>query len=440
MWTIAIGVVTYAISYPRALSMSTMEPFLKLALATLAIAGVLSLALRRRVIRPAFLRQGSLGHGVPWTAVAFLTFAANSVLWTDQRRVTATAVIFYTAIAVLAYLVASAAPARVLVRGIGLGAALVVGTSYLAVGRGTWQTSRELGWAEDTRTVFQGLYGHWNILAFTICLLIPAVLTYRPQTLLGRVLQLPLAVGAIAFTVPVGSATGMIAAAASFGAAIAVAAVGWLVRTHRRPRTGRRWLRLLITYVGVVVATTLATVAGYLAVTRVPAMLDKDVETLTERVPMWRVINEVWRDDHTWHGFGLGNVWPYHWFHTGGGDALQTIKDRFPLPVGHGHNGFLDLAIQLGIVGAFLYLVILVRAALLALHQLLAGGSQTSSWVLVTIATITVLSVTEPIWMTPLGWFLAVAAATAAEREHVRRGRPGPAHQRRREPVIASAD
>lgn len=430
IWTVAIGIIAFAISYPRALEMSTMEPFLKLAVVTLAIAGVLSFALRRRLIVPQFLRVGSLGHGVPWFAVLFLAFAAASVFWSVDRGSTARAVTLYTGLAVIAYLCASATHARALVRGLALGGLLVAAGSLVAADLGVARAYVPSNTAPGAPEVLAGLYGNRNILAYSACLLLPALVTYRPGTLAGRFLHVATAAAMAAFLILPASATGIITGVVVLAAALAVAALGWLARTGKRERYQRSWVRLTTVTIGAGAATAGAGTAVYLALRRVPELLSRDTETLSGRVELWRAVQDVWRERSFWDGLGFGAVWKYHWLHSAGGPGAAEVTDRAGFLVGHGHNGFLDLAIQVGAMGCVLYLAVMVRATFLALQRLRAGGSPGSSWTLVSVVAISALSLTEPVWMTPLGWFLVVALGTVAEREHLSTNRPRPAHAR----------
>lgn len=405
-----------------------MAPFMILAAVTVGLCIVVEVlaGLRSRA------RRGARGPrpSLPVSVALFLLFASLSLFWSANYALTMRALAFYIGVAALAVLASGFVSPKVFVRGLAIGLVLIAATSVASVPLDRWPTHARAGF-DGNMIVFQGLYRHWNILAYTLFLLLPALVTPLARRTGWRILQL-IAVIAVAFVfVPVKSATGMITGAVVLGAAAAVLVIRRVAR-RRTEHPSRRRRRRESTGHGrrVVPVATAVIVLGAIALvaTRIPALLHKDVATLSGRVPLWRAIAQV-GDERAWEGYGLGAVWSYHWLQAPRTATLDAINARIPYPLGHGHNGLLDTALQVGAIGSVLYLGIMARAVWLASRNLTDPSKVGSMWVLVSACAIAVGSITEPIWLTPLGWFVVVAMACVAERERrPARHRPRPRH------------
>src|SRR5690606_33821813 len=145
-----------------------------------------------------------------------------------------------------------------------------------------------------------GLYGNRNILALSVCLLLPAVVTYHPRSVAGQILKYPVALGLLAFMVLPESATSIITALLTAACALVVGAISWLVRTHRRMNYPRRRLRLLLAYVGCAAACAVSAVVVNAAFVRIPEALGRDTASLSGRIDVWRAVIGVWRADRSW--------------------------------------------------------------------------------------------------------------------------------------------
>jgi O-antigen ligase len=85
-----------------------------------------------------------------------------------------------------------------------------------------------------------------------------------------------------------------------------------------------------------------------------------------ERMAHWQSALEMWTE-HPWLGVGIGNYEPAY-----GRYALP----QWPLPLGHAHNYYLNIAAEAGVLGLGAYLVLWVTALIGAYR----GTRRTSGW------------------------------------------------------------
>ena len=121
-----------------------------------------------------------------------------------------------------------------------------------------------------------------------------------------------------------------------------------------------------------VVPAAIAAIAGLVAtwflleVSGVTRLLGRDA-TFTGRIELWRLVWEAIAR-HTWLGYGYQAFWV-----TPDGPA-GDIRARIPFPVPHSHDGFLDLWLELGIVGVALFSLVLLRALAHACRATVSGS------------------------------------------------------------------
>lgn len=364
--------------------------------------------------------------GIPWDVLLFLGLAALSVRWSINAPTTWQAVELYALVAAIALLIAANVTVPVLVDGLALGGVLVLAASLYA-------RHAQLPGAGPTPefpdSYMAGIGTHKNILAYTLVLALTAAVSVVPRTRLGWVARVA-AGGFILVGIYLAySGTGFIAAAAAV--ATSVFLIGF-------EHVGRRWARrkrLLVE--GAVVVAILATLA--LGKEFVFGWLGKD-DSLTGRVPVWNGIIAVAEHGPLWLGSGWGAVWGHPWQL-----APENIWAYRIYAVGglvtHGHNSFLDLLPQIGLVGIGLCLLVYLRTTARAVswrHRPDGGRTMAdaSRFLLVGIVGHLVLGLTEPLFTIPVGWFVLVLMVA------VRVGRPEPPptrvrgkHVRERVPV-----
>ncbi len=126
------------------------------------------------------------------------------------------------------------------------------------------------------------------------------------------------------------------------------AAVGMVLRT----RGVQRWLVLsgclTLACLGAA-AYSFVSVAALDETADVTAMgRRQDVGTLTGRLPLWE---ELWdaAAERPWLGYGYASFWNSR--------TIQDYSERFAWHIPHGHNAYLDLALNVGVVGLAFYVL-----------------------------------------------------------------------------------
>ena len=186
---------------------------------------------------------------------------------------------------------------------------------------------------------WSGVFFHKNsfgrIMALTTLvffLLLMGAREMRPIALSGIALSIALVLASLS------QASLIVAIACLTGA-------GVLSAVQRFPRRKR----LAVLFVGAMVAAF----AAVWAVQREESILGslgRD-PTFTGRTELWTVLLEKARV-HPWLGYGYGAFWRGA---TGmSGEVQQALQGWYPI---HAHNGFLDLVLELGIVGLLIFLV-----------------------------------------------------------------------------------
>lgn len=395
VWPVVLGVVIFALSYPRALGFS-MWASLAFASAAVAIAW---LAQVWRLPTPIYL---------PWTTLLLIAWMALSLIWTGNTSSTLAALLLYATLALLAIVLGSKIPSHRLFVGLSLGAGLLLGASVLAtqLSDGLLANFSYPMWTSVNGS-FNGLYGNRNILAYTVVILLPATLPTRRGNAWSKVGSLALLVACLSVLVMARSATGLIAAALvvlTWGALLALRSMSQL----RMPR---------VRLIAAICATALPLIAGITFADRLISGLGKNIGTLSGRTPLWTAILDETRSEAA-VGYGWGAVWNYHWLPAGASEVHDRINASLGSPLGHGHNMALDVLVQVGAVGVALFVVMQVRAVvqLLTTTHTSDGRNDEVTWALLTLLTISIVGITEPMWAMPLAFFLIVLVATLAER------------------------
>ena len=365
--------------------------------------------------------------GIPWDVLLFLGLAALSVRWSINAPTTWQAVELYALVAAVALLIAANVTVSVLVDGLALGGVLVLAASLYA-------RHAQLPGAGPTPefpdSYMAGIGTHKNILAYTLVLALTAVVSVVPRTRLGWVARVA-AGGFILVGIYLAySGTGFIAAAAA--AATSVFLIGVRARGSGKDATepsarGRRRGRRDPGDAGAGPGVRLRLAGQGRLADRAGAGVEGDHRRRRATVRCWLGSGwgAVW--GHPWQ-LAPENIWAYRIYAVGG-------------MVTHGHNSFLDLLPQLGLVGIGLCLLIYLRTAARAVtwrHRPDGGRAMedASRFLLVGIVGHLVLGLTEPLFTIPVGWFVLVLMV------QVRVGQPEPPptrvrgkHVRERVPV-----
>ena len=114
--------------------------------------------------------------------------------------------------------------------------------------------------------------------------------------------------------------------------------------------------------------------------------------TLTNRTELWRAVIEMIRQ-HPLLGYGYGAFW-LGWSGKSAYVSLAVLQDGDP-PFLHAHNGFLDLWLDLGLLGLATFALGFVLAALRAVSWVRATRTAEGLWPLVFLTFIFLYNFTE---------------------------------------------
>lgn len=345
---------------------------------------------------------------VPWPWLAFLGLALLSQAWTIQPFYTDVSITVYIQITVLALVAAANCEPLVIGWGMAIGGASVALLSLFAL----HQQVPGVEYSTEAGMVFGGIGTNENILSYTLTVSLAAALAVgRPRQRVASAAWTAVLAVLVYGVYRADSGTGFLTA---LGLVIAVAAMlAWpLARAVRR--------RVVVAFAaGGAVTLTLSVLA-------VSAFLDKDVTTFSGRVGFWRAIYDSTLALAPWLGSGWGAVWQHPWDPAANNHVAIDINYRAGYGLPHGHNFFLDVLPELGIVGVatvvlmVVYSVIQIRSC--GLHL---GGRdpQTGRLVFLVLISLLISGITEPMLTVPLGWW-SLALVVGLSRQRVQqRGR-----------------
>ncbi|MET0526018.1 MAG: O-antigen ligase family protein [Nocardioides sp.] len=376
---------------------------------------------------------------VPWPWLAFLALCTTSLLWTIDPASTRDSIMLYATLTALAVVVAANCEPEVVAWGMGLGGVAVVALSIYAFEKTMYGSSYPVYNDEGViELAFAGVGTNENILAYTLAVSLAAMLALgRPQRLPVLVAWLAvLGVHAYGFYLA-SSGTGYLA---TFS--ILLAAAGVLVWS--RLQTVPRRIRLAWA------ATTAAlSVAALLVVT---VGLDLELSTVSGRAPFWRATVASTVDQAPLLGSGWGAVWAHPWDLAPPNPVADDIYARAGYPLPHGHNFFVDVLPELGLVGILLTLFMVGYALREARSCGIRAGSPdpvSGRLFLLVLVSLLVSGVSEPMLTVPLGWWsLALVVALGRQgiptrgggREALHRPAEQPSDQRPVESRFSSAE
>lgn len=349
---------------------------------------------------------------VPWPWIVFHLLCALSALWTIDPHLTEYTNLLYLKITLIALVVAANCEPLVICAGLGVGGTVVVALSIYAFRQEMWGASYLAQVEPDVIvTVLAGVGTNENILAYTLTIALAAMLaTGVPRTLLGRAAWLLIAAINTYGLYLAGSGTGFVTVLVMF---LVVGAIGIWPSLRTRPRR-----HLVVGAAGIVGILSLG-------VTLVVVVLGKDLVSFSGRAPLWRAAWESTIERAPWFGSGWGAVWTHPWSMVPPNEVAQDIADRTGYPLSHGHNFFVDVLPELGLVGVALAVVMVVYAIREVVRSGVRGRDEVQiggRLVLLVLTAVLVYGVTEPMLTAPLGWW-ALVLVTATTRQRVRRGR-----------------
>lgn len=178
-----------------------------------------------------------------------------------------------------------------------------------------------------------------------------------------------------------------------------------------------RWKYLFL--IPVIIGISSVGIISYLFVTTNAELfagaLGKDL-TLTGRTNFWPLmIDKIW--ESPWLGYGFGAFWQG----LDGPSAYVWNASTFKAP--NGHNGYLDLCVQVGFIGVFLYAFLFITSFYKALTYVRVANTSERFWPILLFAYIVLSNLTESsillqnnsLWILELATFFSLAMPQFAQ-------------------------
>jgi O-antigen ligase len=361
---------------------------------------------------------------IPVSVFAFLAWCLLSALWSIDQHSTLEATWFYLQITLIAVVVAANVDPVVFAAGLSLGGVLVVAASIWAF------ETQQVGayYVGVDRIVMLGLSMNMNILAYTLVIALVGCLSLAlPKRRWSWALWLA-TIAVLGYgLVRAGSATGYLCATCL--AVVAVLFASPIARELRRTTVAALFAALAF-----VVGTLLTVVA----------LLGKDLTTVSDRLPFWEATLQVTGDAPV-AGFGWGAVWRNLWWANPTNDVAERIYAEAGLRLTHGHNNFVQIAPELGLVGVAIAVAIFVQLAVRAFGRSdrrtgLRPGRQYRALLALGLVALNVFGLTEPMLTVPLGWWTVTALLSLRVTVPAApKATPGRHRADRRRPAVSAA-
>lgn len=333
---------------------------------------------------------------VPWTVVTYLALCTASVLWSINRSDTLHLTLLYAWIALFAAICVAQTDTQTLLRGIAWGGVLVVVVTLISV----VVDPKRFGSGLLFPGSGPGVHGSRGVVAYSLVLAMAAAVSRQSSTVRKRI---EIVVSVIIILVGVAitpAATGRVGAA--------MVLVGWLVLVVLRRLHGRAFVAVMAGLLAVVVT---AIVVGLFNLGEIAAAFGRSPD-FSGRFKVWGAIIPAWLGAPV-AGYGFGAVWYYGWWRLDGSDLLTRMNYAAGTFFYHGHNLFMDVLPQLGVLGvvsALLVLAVLAARGIAGFRR----GSGSSTWALLLLTAVLVMGIAEPMLSVPVGWFSVIAATAAA--------------------------
>ncbi len=349
---------------------------------------------------------------IPWPWLVFLGLSVASQLWTIYDPQTDVSIKIYIEMTALAVVVAANCRPEVVCWGLATGGVVVAGLSvygYHTERPGTYYLAMNVNGVVDK--VMAGIGTNENILAYTLVVSLAATLALGvPSRLAPRVAWFSV-LGVHAYGLYLAnSGTGYQTAVALLVAMAAMAA--WPRLASGRSRRALMW--------------TVFSLAGVLAISLVgvSVLLGKQLTTFSGRSVFWRGTIDATLDRAPVLGSGWGAVWEHPWNPTYPNYVSEDIYERAGYALSHGHNFFIDVFPELGLVGVAVALRMVVYAVREVRRCGLHPGTPNplvGRLLLLVLVALLASGMTEPMLTVPLGWWsFALVAAVARQRVLIR--------------------
>lgn len=251
-------------------------------------------------------------------------------------------------------------------------------------------------------SALRGLFVHKNVLGWVASLSVCFALAMLQDALRGiRRLGLLLLATGLAGTLMSESMTSLVAASVAMAAAVVFTVIA------QRRGAARLVLGIIAVQVAIILVALLASFYQPLL-----EAMGKDA-TLTGRVPLWRQV-DPWILERPLLGYGYGAFWsdadPIAW------QIWSHIGWKAP----HAHNGYRDLMLNFGLVGAAVFALAVLQAAWRAFALLAAEPGAGWLWCNVVIVVSLFLNLSESTFLVQndLIWLLVSTAMMTVSYRH----------------------
>lgn len=385
LWTAYIATMYYLLSNPLVLIGAIEVSILLGSWATI----LLLLVERQRLRLPV----------VPWSVLLFTAFGAVSFFWSISKDDTWSTARLTVVVGGLALLVTSNVSAKVIAYGIGLGGAVIMCLSMVTF----WLEMPGALTLQDVVPTVAGVGTNRNILAYTLVPALAAVCAIRPTARWEWPAILVLFAANAWGIWEAASGTGYLA-----GALVVLAAIGLRVSVASRRLAGGWGTG------GILALMAVGAVAAAINLDSLARFVGRDLDTLSGRRPLWSAIVDI-AEPRILQGYGLGAVWNHPWHAADANDVLIDLSVRAGFSYPHGHNSFMDLLLELGLLGCaallLIYLQALGRAVRAILTTITPASVEASRLVVLVCLGHLASGLSEPLATVPFGWYVLVLAA-----------------------------
>ncbi|UCR90328.1 O-antigen ligase family protein [Mycetocola spongiae] len=342
------------------------------------------------------------GGAVPLTLILFLAWCALSVVWSSTASGSLVGAAYQCGFAFLGVAVALSRDTIQIVRAVGTAMRILLTASLLLEIFSGILIDVPIKFLRIDGAIaaggpIQGVFGTRNFLAFAAMIaLVTFVIEWRTRSV-PRGVTIYSAIIALSALLLSRSPVMLLVALMLL---VATAALYGIRKARADRRSGLQWTLLSVTGVSIALI--------YFNRVAILTALNNNGEFLTRYrlwIQMWRLIPVNLVEGWGWVGIWRADVAPYN-----------TINYLLVRNHRSGLNGFLDVYIQVGIVGILLFLALVVTAFIRS--WLLASNRRTVTytWPALIMVILIVTSVAESFVLTSGGWLLLVICATQASR------------------------
>lgn len=331
---------------------------------------------------------------VPLVILAFVGWFAATTLWSPGTVNSILESASLVVIVALALLIGSRCTLRELAAGVLIGGLVLLAVSVVV---GALIPSYGLMDGEYQTGALRGIFVHRNLLAAVLIPPLIAALVFDFRTARPRLTRFFVVVVLFAGLLSTRSSTGLVA-----GLVVVLLAV--LLTAIRRVRAGYRIFPAVGSVLLVAVGAQLlfANMAGTLE------LLGRDA-TLTGRTDIWDNIRELIAEQPV-VGYGWGAVW------AEGSPIRRLITSGVGFDIPEAHSGYLDVWIQVGMVGLVLLLFVMAITLGRGLRVLFRAESSLVMWTPILIVVVLLIDITETTSTRPFVIFLIVTTYVVMAR------------------------